>query len=244
MTTIDVIAFDADDTLWHNETLFTVTQERFRDLLTPYQSTEFIDRTLFATEMRNLSHFGYGIKGFTLSMIETAIELTEGRIAGAEIGRILELGREMLRAPVELLEGVAETVAELSQEYDLMVITKGDLFDQESKLARSGLGAYFSRIEIVSEKNRATYETIVRKHGIAPERFLMVGNSIKSDILPVVAIGARAVHIPYHITWEHERVEVTAEHEGGYLRLEHVGELPALVRTLTATTGTAGGSDG
>src|SRR5687768_3259022 len=146
MPRFDVVALDADDTLWHNETLFTATQTHFRELLARYHDPEWIDRRLYETETRNLSHFGYGVKGFTLSMIETAIELTEGRVTGAEVQRIVDLGREMLRAPVDLLDGVAETVAALADAYRLVLVTKGDLFDQESKLARSGLGDAFSAV--------------------------------------------------------------------------------------------------
>src|SRR6478672_3740029 len=149
----EVIAFDADDTLWHNETVFQATEKQFAELLARHHPADWVRERLFATEMKNLQHFGYGIKGFTLSMIETAIDLTEGNISGDEIRQILAWGHEMLRAPVQLLDGVRETVEALSTEHRLMLLTKGDLFDQESKLARSGLGDYFSEVQIVSEKN-------------------------------------------------------------------------------------------
>jgi putative hydrolase of the HAD superfamily len=226
------IGFDADDTLWHNETLFALTQEKFRALLAPYGDATRIDDQLFATETRNLEHFGYGIKGFTLSMIETAVELTEGRIGGHEVGQIVEWGRTMLASPVELLPGVEDVVAQLGEEYPLLLITKGDLFDQESKLARSGLGDYFQHVEIVREKDAAIYAAILNKHGVAPDSFLMVGNSVKSDILPVLTIGGKAAHIPYAITWQHEVAAAPDGNQNGYYHLASLAELPRLVAQL------------
>lgn len=228
--TIDVIAFDADDTLWHNESLFTLTQAKFKQLLAAYHSDEWIETKLNETERRNIEHFGYGIKGFTLSMIETAIELTEGRISGAEIQEIIGYARAMLEAPVELLDGVGQTISRLASEYQLMLITKGDLFDQESKIARSGLGDYFSRVEIVSEKNASVYRAIIARHRFDPQRFLMVGNSIKSDILPAIEAGARAVYVPYHLTWVHERV--TDYDRASFSEIAHIGLLPELLEEL------------
>ena len=208
-----VIGFDADDTLWHNESIFEATHERYRALLAHYHPAEIVDRTLFATEMRNLDLYGYGVKGFTLSAIETAIQLTDGRIRAEEIQQLIELGREMLAHPVVLLDGVAETLALLAQEHRLLVITKGDLRDQERKLLKSGVADHFEHVEIVSEKNEATYASILRRHGIPAERFLMVGNSLKSDILPVLALGGAGAYVPYHLTWAAERVEhVPSEH--------------------------------
>jgi putative hydrolase of the HAD superfamily len=226
------IGFDADDTLWHNESLFALTQARFRDLLAPYGDAAKIDAQLYATETRNLEHFGYGIKGFTLSMVETAVELTEGRIDGAAIGRILEWGRTMLSAPVELLPDVPGVLEELAGKHPLLLITKGDLFDQESKLARSGLGEYFRHIEIVREKDAGIYARILRKYDIAPQHFLMVGNSVRSDILPVLEIGGRAAHIPYEITWQHEAAHPPHADANGYYHLPNFGALPALVSQL------------
>jgi putative hydrolase of the HAD superfamily len=227
---IDIIAFDADDTLWHNESLFTVTQSKFKQLLSAYHSDEWIEEKLNETERRNIEHFGYGIKGFTLSMIETAIELTEGRISGAEIEQIIGYAKAMLRAPVELLDGVRETISQLAGAYQLMLITKGDLFDQESKIARSGLGDYFSHVEIVSEKSSGVYRTILAKHQLAAQRFLMVGNSIKSDILPAIEAGLRAVYVPYHTTWVHERV--SDYDASGFYEIAHLGLLPALLEEM------------
>lgn len=221
-----MIAFDADDTLWHNEHLYLDTYDKFKQQLRPYHHDEWIEKRLNETEIRNLQHFGYGIKGFTLSMIETAIELSEGRISGNEIQTIIEFGREMTKAPVVLLEGVCETIAKLAESYELMLITKGDLFDQEAKIARSGLGDHFNRIEVVSEKNAEIYRRIIARHGIAPERFLMVGNSLKSDILPVIAIGGRAVFIPYRTTWFHERVLVNDAEPKPYAELQQISLLP------------------
>ncbi|MCS6840407.1 MAG: HAD family hydrolase [Roseiflexus sp.] len=231
---ITTIAFDADDTLWHNENLYSITQERFKRLLAPFQDVATIDQRLYATEMRNLAFFGYGIKGFTLSMIETAIEVTDGRIGAREIRQIIDFARDMLRAPVELLPGVRETIASLSDSYRLMIITKGDLFDQESKIARSGIADYFQHIEIVSEKTPDTYAAVMKRHGIEPHRFLMVGNSLKSDILPVVEVGGNAVYIPYHLTWEHERVIDEGAIAGRYATLSHISELPSWLARLPA----------
>jgi putative hydrolase of the HAD superfamily len=223
------LAFDADDTLWHNETHYAETQEAFRALLRDYHDAAWIDARLHDTEMRNLGHYGYGIKGFTLSMIETALELTEDRLDGAGIRQVVDLGKAMLAKPVEPMPGVTEVLQELSRSFDLMLITKGDLFDQETKLARSGLGTHFSKVEIVSEKDEATYAAILARHGIAPQSFTMVGNSVRSDILPVLALGARAVHIPYALTWAHEAV--ASPLEAPFPVLASIRELPALLRS-------------
>src|SRR5262245_57282832 len=228
----DIIAFDADDTLWHNEPIYRGAQRQVLDILAHYHDREWIERRMCETELRNLEHYGYGIKGFTLSMIETAIELTEGRISGAEIGRIIELTREMFRAPVVLLDGVEETITLLAASHDLMLITKGDLFEQQAKIARSGLADRFSKIEIVPVKLRETYQTIIDRHEINPLRFLMVGNSIRSDILPVIEMGASAVHIPYETTWEHEIVPEEELAGRYFIRLAHIRELPRLIDEL------------
>ncbi|MFQ5650153.1 MAG: HAD family hydrolase [bacterium] len=225
MRQYDVIAFDADDTLWHNEPLYTLTQGKFVDLLAGYHETEWIEQRLYETEIRNLELFGYGVKGFTLSMIETAIELTEGRIQGREIEQIISYCKGMLCAPVELLEHVKETVPALAASHRLMIITKGDLFDQEAKIARSGLAEYFDIIEIVSEKSAETYRAILAKYELNARTFLMVGNSLKSDILPVREIGAHALYVPYGTTWVHEQLSPAEIHEE-YFELEHIGLLP------------------
>ena len=228
----DVIAFDADDTLWHNEPIYRGAQRHVLDILAHYHDQEWIERRMYETEIRNLEHYGYGIKGFTLSMIETAIELTEGRISGAEIGRIIELTREMFKAPVELLDGVEETLTTLAASHELMLITKGDLFEQQAKIARSGLSGHFGKIEIVPVKIRETYQSIVARHEISPHRFLMVGNSIRSDVLPVIEMGGRAVHIPYETTWEHEIVPEEELAGREFIRLAHIRELPRLIDEL------------
>lgn len=222
----DFIAFDADDTLWHNETIFHAAHEEFRRLLSRYHDSDWIDKRLYMTEEKNLSHFGYGIKGFTLSMIETAIELTEGRISGTEVKTIIDLGKGMLGRPIELLDGVEETVKQLADFYPLVLITKGDLFDQESKLARSGLGEYFSFVEIVSEKNVDTYRTVMTRLQVEPERFLMVGNSVRSDVLPVLEAGGKAVYIAYPLTWAHEVVPENDLAGKQFVRLERISDLP------------------
>lgn len=224
MVDIDVVGFDADDTLWHNENLFSVTQESFRQLLAEYGPTEDIASRLTQTELNNLKHFGYGVKGFTLSMIETALELTDNRIDAKQIKRMIELGKEMLSAPVELLDHVEKTITTLALKHRLMLVTKGDLFDQESKLARSGLGPFFSGVEIVSEKNPATYTAILKRNGIDPERFFMVGNSMKSDVIPVLDIGGWAAHVPYKITWVHEQVSDYENETDRFFKLQNIGE--------------------
>lgn len=230
---ISVIAFDGDDTLWHNESIFSVTQQRFRALMQTY-GHDRLDERLFATETRNLQLFGYGVKGFILSMIETAIEVSDGRVQAAEIQAIIDAGKAMLAHPVEPLEGVRETVEALRSRYRIMVITKGDLFDQESKLARSGLADLFWRIEIVSEKDERTYRRILRDGGIEPAEFLMVGNSIRSDILPVVALGAHAVHVPYELTWAHERADLNGARRDRIHTIDRLTALPALVQELNS----------
>ena len=227
-----VVGFDADDTLWHNEVIFEQVHERYRALLARFHGAATVDRTLFATEMRNLELYGYGVKGFTLSAIETAIELSAGRIGAAEIQQLIELGREMLAHPVDLLDGVVEALAALAPRHRLVLITKGDLRDQERKLAKSGLAAQFAAVEIVSEKDESTYAAILRRHAIAAERFFMVGNSLKSDILPVLALGGAAAHVPYHLTWAAEQVEEIPRAEGRFFRLKSLHALPAVVAQL------------
>ncbi|MGE0877204.1 MAG: HAD family hydrolase [Acidimicrobiia bacterium] len=226
--TIDVIALDADDTLWHNESFFEVNQAKFRHLIGPYVPAlgpDELDKVLFTTETSNLRLFGYGAKGFTLSMIETAIQVTGGRVSASDIQVLIDLGKGMIDHPVELLDGVGETVVELAKRHRVMVITKGDLLHQEAKIAASGLGEHIWQAEIVTEKDPATYQRVLKRHGIDPDRFLMVGNSLKSDVLPVVHIGARAVHIPYHLLWAHEHVE--PGDVGTYATLDKLSELPA-----------------
>ena len=231
---IETVALDADDTLWHNENIFRRTQAEFRALLAQYQDEAWIDERLYRTEMQNLEHYGYGVKSFVLSMVETAVELTEGRIEGVEVLRLLELGREMLTAPIELLDGVDDTLDALAGSFELMLITKGDLLDQESKLERSGLRDRFRHIEIVSRKDRRTYDRILARHDLRPDRFVMVGDSVRSDVLPVLELGGWAVHIPYPTPWQHETTEHRPDGER-FLHLSSIRELPDAVRTLGAT---------
>lgn len=222
---ITTIAFDADDTLWHNERIFLSTKDRYTALLSEYHDKNYIERHLDATETKNIKHFGYGVKGFTLSMIETACELTEGRITGDKIKEIITFAKDMLASPIDVLDGVNDTIAELSKEYRLLCITKGDLLDQETKLARSGLGEYFDALEIVPRKVAATYQNILKRHNLTADEFVMVGNSLRSDILPVIEIGAKAVFIPYETEWFHEAV--TEEELAGkiFTRLDNISAL-------------------
>ncbi len=229
---IKTIAFDADDTLWQNEVNYVFTQEMFASLLAPYCHPEMVDSQLYETEMRNLRLFGYGTKAFMLSMIETAIELTDGRINGGEIQQIINAGKSMLEKEIELLPHVPETLRTLHDAYPLMLITKGDLLDQESKISRSGLSDYFNHIEIVSDKSAQTYQSLLDKYRIEPQHFLMAGNSLKSDVLPLVEIGATAVHVPFEITWAHE-ANIDPQHDqASYYTIEHLGQLPDLLKTL------------
>jgi len=237
---IKILAFDGDDTLWHNETHFHVTQQALRDLLEKHAPDADVDRRLFATEMANLALYGYGIKSFTLSMLETAIEITEGRIPASDLDVILGWGKRMLQEPTELLDGVTDALQEASVRYELMLITKGDLFDQESKLARSGLAELFSGVEILSDKTVESYRSVIARRGIEPEELLMVGNSLRSDILPVVEMGGRAVHIPYHVTWRHEEVEEHRLPDDGWYRLGAIRELGDLLGALEPGPGSPG----
>lgn len=230
MNLIKVIGFDADDTLWHNETIYSLTQEKFTKLLAPYHNEEWINARLYETEMRNLKFYGYGIKSFTLSMVETAIELSEGRISGEEIKAILSFGREMMATPVSVFEHVDDVLSQLSKAYKLLLVTKGDLIDQQSKVAQSRLESFFVGIEIVSNKRPETYQAILDRYDVNPEQFLMVGNSLRSDVLPILEIGGQAVYIPYHITWAHEEVTAEEENNHDYFQLEHIGQLPSLLR--------------
>lgn len=233
MNAINTIAFDADDTLWRNEDIFIHAQDEFIKLLLPYHEESYIRSHLAEIQVRNLENFGYGVKGFTLSMIETAIELTEGRVSGSEIHEIISLAKCMLASPVELLPNIEAVLQALKGKFKLLVITKGDLLDQESKLARSGIADYFDLIEVVSEKTEETYRQILERHNISVEQFLMVGNSLKSDILPILDLGAQAIHIPYHSTWEHEQVaESTLSNYPQLQSLQAVDELLDWLKVL------------
>ena len=229
---IRYLGLDGDDTLWHNETRFHLTQTALRDLLRRHVPDADVDTHLSEVEMRNLSLYGYGVKAFTLSMLETAIQVTDGRIPTADLEVILGWGKKMLGEPTELLDGVEAALEEINGRYELLLITKGDLFDQESKLARSGLAAMFSGVEVLSEKNVESYRSVLRRRHIDPAEFVMVGNSLRSDIAPVVALGARGVHIPYPLTWHHEHVPDDSMPREGWHRLDSIAELGALLDSL------------
>jgi putative hydrolase of the HAD superfamily len=235
-TGIEVVAFDGDDTLWHSESHFVDAHHRFCELLAPYVADErVIDEQVIATERANLALYGYGSKAFTLSLIETAISLTDGRITSREITRILELGKRLLDHPIELLDGVADVVEQVAATgRRLIVVTKGDLFHQESKVAGSGLADRFDRVEIVSEKDVATYRRVIEATGVAPGRFFMIGNSVKSDVLPVIELGGHAAHLPYTYTWEFENVPGANGADHGYHELTSIRELPGLIERISA----------
>ena len=228
---ITAIGFDADDTLWHNETIFEEYHRRFQTLLARYHEPATVERALYATEMRNLDLFGYGVKSFALSSIETAIELTGGAIPADELRALVQMAKDMLAHPVEMLDGATETVAALAANYRLIVITKGDLRHQERKFQRSGLSALVPHCDVVSEKDDATYARVLARHGIAAEDFLMVGNSMRSDILPVLALGGHAAYIPYPLVWAHEESDAPADCDR-YHAIASLRELPALLAGL------------
>lgn len=216
MKNISVIAFDADDTLWVNEPYFRETEEKFCALLQDYIPLHTAAQELFKTEIENLSLYGYGVKGFMLSMVETALRVSSNTVHVSVIEKALEYGKELLARPIELLEGVEDVLKALHGKYRLVVATKGDLLDQERKLKKSGLEHYFHHIEIMSDKKEQDYVKLIRHLDIKPEQFLMLGNSLKSDVLPVISMGGHAVHIPYHITWDHEKVDHHIEHPNFY----------------------------
>ena len=209
---VKVIAFDADDTLWVNEPYFQETEEKFCELLLPYLSRHTLSQELFKTEISNLKLYGYGIKGYILSMIEAALKISNNTISNEVIEKIIQYGKELLEKPIELLDGVEDTLESLKNDYKLVVATKGDLLDQRRKLHNSGLGKYFHHIEVMSDKQEVDYSDLVKRLDIHPSEFLMIGNSLKSDILPVLGIGGHAIHIPFHTTWEHERIDYKVEH--------------------------------
>jgi putative hydrolase of the HAD superfamily len=228
---ITTIGFDADDTLWENEQFFRFTETQFRELLADYADAGQVAERLLETEKRNLGHYGFGIKGFTLSMIETAIEITEGKVPAATIEKILSVGREMLSHPVETLPHVHETLEALAKDYRLVLITKGDLFDQERKLAQSGIGEFFSQVEIVSDKTATTYRRIFHHAVGGPERAVMVGNSLKSDIVPAIAVGSWGVYVPHALTWAFEHVEPPRE-APRFREISDLGKLVPLIETF------------
>ncbi|WP_055437387.1 HAD family hydrolase [Lacinutrix algicola] len=226
---IKVIGFDADDTLWVNETYFRDAESEFAKLLNRFETENKIDQELFKMEMKNLPVYGYGVKGFVLSMVEMALELSNNTVSNTTISKILDIGKDMINKPVELLDGVEEVLAELSKNYKLIVATKGDLLDQERKLQKSGLLGYFHHIEVLSDKKEDNYSKLLKRLDIEPEAFLMVGNSLKSDILPLINIKAHAIHVPFHTTWAHEQVKEMDTNGKDYKTLNSLLELPKLL---------------
>ena len=229
---IEIIAFDADDTLWHNEFLYSRTKAKFVQLFSRYQPADHVGKMLDEIEVHNLRYYGYGIKSFGLSMVETALKVSAGQVRGEELSQVLDFIREMLTAEVDLIDMVEESLAQLAPVYDLMLITKGDNFEQRRKVSRSRLASYYKYIEVVAEKNVDTYRELLGKFNIRPENFLMVGNSLRSDILPVIALGGHAVYIPYEQIWEHERQIDQAYEPDSFYELESITELPDLVKRI------------
>ncbi|GAB3223467.1 HAD family hydrolase [Algoriphagus aestuariicola] len=228
---LKVIAFDADDTLWVNEPFFREAEEKFAGLLEDFMPEHAIMKELYRTEIENLGLYGYGIKGFMLSMIETAMRISDHKAPLALVEKVISIGREMLEKPVELLPGVEEVLQSLNGDYRMVLATKGDLLDQERKLKKSGLEKYFHHIEIMSEKRTSDFEKLIRHLDVQPSEFLMMGNSLKSDILPVLELGGHAIHIPFHITWVHEQIEHEVEHER-FAKVTCISDAAELIRTM------------
>jgi putative hydrolase of the HAD superfamily len=229
---INIIGLDADDTLWHNEQLYHQAKKKFAQILEKYSSSKEASLHLDQTEVRNIEHYGYGIKSFSLSMIETAVEVSNGQIDGDVIGELIAITKQMLSADVDLVEGAKETLEKLSLKYDLMLITKGDSYEQERKIERSGIADYFRYLEVVGEKSEASYRKILRQYNLDPGCFLMVGNSLRSDILPVIHIGGKGVYIPNDQTWFHEHASQEEIGEVEYAELEQLSQLPDYLERL------------
>ena len=231
---IGLVGFDADDTLWRSQDYFDAAQADFERIVATYVDLDDVSHRLYAVEKRNLALFGYGVKGMVLSMVEAAVEITEERISASDLHRIVGLGKDLLRHPVEVLDGVREAVEAIAAEYPVVLITKGDLFHQEAKVRESGMAHLFRRIEIVSEKDAATYARLFEEFGIQANRFLMVGNSLRSDIAPVLELGGWGVHVPYHTTWAHE-ADATLRHGSERMRaIAGIGDLAQVVQELDA----------
>jgi putative hydrolase of the HAD superfamily len=228
MHALTTIGFDADDTLWHSERMFRLTEARFAELLSDHVDPQGLSQRLLETEKRNLDFYGFGRKGFVLSMIETAIDVTDGKVPASILKGLIDLGRDMAVHPIEILPDVRETLEEVAGRYRILLITKGDLLDQEQKLARSGLGDLFQAVEIVSDKSPATYRRIFTRHGDGPERSMMVGNSLKSDVVPAIEAGGWGTFIPHPLTWALEHVEAP-RHAPRFRQIERIGALPALL---------------
>jgi putative hydrolase of the HAD superfamily len=234
MPSITTIAFDADDTLWQNEQFFRLTEQRFADLLRDYTDAPDLTDRLIASVTRNLAFYGFGMKGFALSMVETALDVTDHRVPGTVIAEILAAGRELLSYPIETLPYVDQALGQLQEAYRLIMITKGDVFDQERKLAASGLAEYFAAVEIVADKNEQTYRRIFERHTDGAERTVMVGNSLRSDILPALAAGSFAVYVPHDLTWSYERADEPVG-QPRYAKVTHLGELGGAIASFQAS---------
>ncbi len=231
---LKTICFDADDTLWENEQFFRQTQERFARLLADYTSPDHLAQRLLEAERRNLGHYGYGIKGFVLSMIETALDVTEEKVPASVIRSLVEFGQEMLRHPIELLPHVRDTIKALSQEHFLLLVTKGDLLDQERKLAQSGLGDLFDGVEILSEKTPSAYKQVFHRHATQPANAMMVGNSLRSDVVPALEVGSWGVYCPHDLNWELEEAPIPTGHKR-FAQIKHLGALPEIIQQIQRT---------
>ncbi|MEO5628482.1 MAG: HAD family hydrolase [Thermomonas sp.] len=239
---IALIGFDADDTLWKSEDYYRTAQAEFERIVGEYVDIADVAERLYAVEKRNIALFGYGVKGMVLSMVETAVAITDARITATDIHRIVQMGKELLRHPVELLPGVREAVVEVAREFPVVLITKGDLFHQEAKVRGSGLADLFGRIEIVSEKDPATYARVLGEFDIAPSQFLMVGNSMRSDIAPVLELGGWGVHVPYHVSWVHDMLETIPTDVTRMRSVDAIDQLAAAARELAALAAQSGAS--
>ncbi len=227
------VAFDADDTLWHNEDEFQVAHREFESLLRPWADAQTVDACLYRTEMRNLSRYGYGVKTFMLAMIETSVEISAGEAGADVVAEILSLGRRLLDRPAKLVDGVIDVLDDLA-DHDLMLITKGDLTHQLARIASSGLAPRFGIVEVVAEKDIGTYSKLLARHGVPIDEFVMVGNSMRSDVAPIIELGGRAIHVPYHVTWTHESDHPIDSWSGGHhshlTTIDSITELPAIIR--------------
>lgn len=229
----DLVAFDADDTLWHNEDFYWRARERFRQMMAKYDVNGSVEEHADYMEVANIKYYGYGVMSFILSLIEAAIDLTEGAVRTEDIEVLMEMGKEMLTARVQVFEGVEETVARVADAHPLLLITKGDLLHQQNKVSDSGLRSYFKHVEVVSHKTPETYAAILKRFNVEPARFLMVGNSMRSDILPVLELGGWTVHVPSHRTWGHEVAEPPSEAGERFFEVEHLGQVPGLLQELS-----------
>lgn len=226
---IKIIGFDADDTLWVNEPNYREAEKEFCDILTNYISEKEAEKALYKTEMQNLDLYGYGAKGFMLSLIETAIKVSNGNISSIEILNIIAIGKKLLQKPIVLLDGVENVLKKVSKKHKLIIATKGDLLDQERKLKKSGLAKYFHHIEIMSNKNPDDYQKLLLHLEIKAEEFLMIGNSLKSDIFPVISLGGKAIHVPYHTTWIHEKIDDSQNSNKKYMEVETLSDILELL---------------